>query len=91
MNRHPKATNLALLIDAGRFRGHAEIDDSVHDSIAGFLRDYSDEHKADLYAQIAEAAASHKQAKGSDPGFLAIEKIVNAALWRSEAKYGTGA
>lgn len=88
MNRHPKATNLALLIDAGRFRGIPEIDDSVHDSIAGFLSDYSDEHKADLYAQIIEDASAYQQAKGQAPGFLAIEKIVNNALWKSEAKYG---
>ncbi len=80
IERHPKATNLALLIDAGRFRGHPDVEDSVYDSIAGFLTDYSDERKADLYARIVEGLASVQS-----PGFLAIEKAVNRALLQSEA------
>ena len=79
---HPKAITLALLIEAGRWRGHPEFEDSVYDSIAGYLHEYSDEHKSDLYARIVEGAPK-------SPGFLAIQKACDRALKQSEQIYGS--
>lgn len=83
MTTASKATNLALLISAGQFRGHADIEDSVYDSIAGFMQGYSDEHKADIYARIVEAL--HPD---TNPGFLKIEKAVTKAMEESAKIYG---
>ena len=79
---HPKAITLALLIEAGRWRGFHEFEDSVYDSIAGYLHEYSDEHKSDLYARLVEGAPK-------SPGFLAIQKATDRALKQSEQIYGS--
>ena len=75
MNINSRATSLALLIEAGPWRGCPDFQASVQDSIAGYLSDLTQEQQADLYSKIVEKCGQYER-----PGYTVINKACHEAL-----------